>query len=322
MLQENSIVYKLTLLWIFTEGILGGLMHLLHIPMTGFIVGGISVILNVFIAKYSSANSKVMLSSLGLVLLCKFGLSPQSPLGAYVAVSFQGLLSIFIFRLLQVHSLSVVLYAVIVMLENAIQKPLMAYIIFGDELIHGITMAVNKFFKNKEWTENFFLLVTIAYFSIYALWGIVISRWTLQFLSTIEKFSLDINYTPSPKGVEHLSIRKNKKSILSVIVLSFLFFFSIAYFTASSSWYIYLGKTILWMVILGYVLPKLLSYILHYFSNKESSQIASTLAYMPDIKQNFYTSLELIKHKKGLAKIKHFIFLMMYLTVFRKDHVS
>ena len=50
MTQENNTIFRLTMLWAFAEGGLGGIMHLLHIPMTGFIVGGISIIINVFIA--------------------------------------------------------------------------------------------------------------------------------------------------------------------------------------------------------------------------------------------------------------------------------
>jgi len=320
MTQENNTIYRLTMLWAFAEGGLGGLMHLLHIPMTGFIVGGISIIINVFIAAYSKINARIMLSSVGLVLLCKFALSPQSPLGAYVAVSFQGLLAIFIFKLAGVNRMSILFYAILVMLENAIQKPLMAYLIFGDELLQGIALVVNKFFKNLDYTNDFLRAMTFIYFTIYATWGAIIARWSHHFLHSIEDYKLEREIILSIEKAKEQPTRSYRKTILSILLISSIFFFVFFYFSSHQiSWSLYALKAIIWFLLLGFILPIILRLVLKYFSRAESTSVARALSFMPRIKQNFFYSIELARDKKGLAKVKQFIFFIVFLNVFHSD---
>jgi hypothetical protein len=318
--ETKEIIFRLTYLWAFAEGGLGGFMHLLHIPMTGFIVGGIAIIINVFLAAYSKVNYRIMLSSLGLVLLCKFALSPQSPLGAYVAVSFQGLLAIGIFKLGGVNRLSILFYAILVMLENAIQKPLMAYIIFGDELLKGIELVVNKFFKNLDYTKGFLSAMTFLYFVIYAAWGMIMARWSYQFLHSIETYTIDTRtFISIEKSNEHPT-KSYRKSILSIVLLSAILFFVFFYFSSHKiSWSAYLLKATTWFILLGFILPIILRLALKQFSKTESSSIARAISFMPKIKQNFFQSLELVRDKKGLIKIKQFIFFIIFLNVFHTD---
>jgi hypothetical protein len=321
--KERNIVYRLTLLWAFTEGGLGGIMHLLHIPMTGFIIGGISVIINVFIASYSKIKVRVMLGSLGLVLLCKFALSPHSPLGAYVAVSFQGLLAIIIFSLLGVKRWTIFLYAIIVMLENAIQKPLMAYLIFGDELIQGIFITVNKFFKNSQNTENFLSGLTILYFCIYALWGMIIGNWANSFLKTIESFKLDMPIINTEDKTAMERVKNNKKVILTTLTFSIIFFFLFIYFSSAKvHWTIYALKAIVWFILLAFILPYAFRLILNYFMKKNETSVNHSLSFMPQIKKNFFISFDLAQKEKGFSKIRNFIYYSIYLNVFHLSDES
>jgi hypothetical protein len=316
-LNNNITAMRLTYLWAFVESGLGGFMHLLHIPLTGFIVGGISVIINVFLAAYSKVNYRTMLSSLGLVLLCKFALSPQSPLGAYVAVSFQGLLAIFIFKIAGINRISILFYAILVMLENAIQKPLMAYLIFGDELLHGIELVVNKFFKNLNHTKDFLSAMSFLYFTIYAAWGAIIAYWSYQFLHSIETYILVDKATISNDSAMENPVTSYRKMFLLIALLSVIFFFLFFYFSSHKiSWSAYAIKVVIWFLILGFVLPFILRLVLKYFSSSESNSLARAISFMPRIKQNFFHSIELVRDKKGLAKIKQFIFFILFLNVF------
>jgi hypothetical protein len=316
---ENNIVYRLSLLWAFAEGGLGGIMHLLHIPMTGFVVGGISVIINVFIAAYSKINRRIMLSSLGLVLLCKFALSPHSPFGAYVAVGFQGILAVLVFSLTGIRKWSIMLYAILVMLENAIQKPFMAYLIFGDELIQGILLTVNKFFKNIQNTENFLTGMTILYFSIYGVWGIMIGNWTNSFLQNIESFKLEMPMMHTSNSTTIARARNHKKVLLSILVFSFIFFFLFIYFSSAKiHWTIYAVKAIVWFILLAFILPYILGLILKHFMKKNESSVLHSLSFMPQIKENFFISFDLAQKEKGFSKIRNFIFYSIYLNVFKQ----
>lgn len=323
MKVENNIVYRLSLLWAFAEGGLGGIMHLLHIPMTGFVVGGISVIINVFIAAYSKINRRIMLSSLGLVLLCKFALSPHSPVGAYVAVGFQGILAVIIFSLTGIRKWSIMLYAILVMLENAIQKPFMAYLIFGDELIQGILLTVNKFFKNIQNTENFLTGMTILYFSIYGVWGMVIGKWTSSFLHNIESFKLEMPMINTSNSTTISRAKNHKKTLISILVFSVIFFFLFFYFSSTKvPWTIYAVKAIVWFILLAFILPYILGLILKYFMKKNESSVLHSLSFMPQIKENFFLSFDLAQKEKGFSKIRNFIYYSIYLNVFHSSNES
>ena len=106
-MPNKSALLKLTYFWAFIEAGLGGLLHFLHIPITGFVVGGFAVVLIVLIAKYSNNNSRMIINALGLVLMIKFLLSPYSPYGAYIAVGFQGILAALIFSIGRINSLTI-----------------------------------------------------------------------------------------------------------------------------------------------------------------------------------------------------------------------
>lgn len=319
--ESKDIILRLTYLWAFVESGLGGMMHLLHIPLTGFIIGGISVIINVFIASYSRVNVKTMLGSLGLVLLCKFALSPHSPLGAYVAVSFQGILALLIFSLMGIQRWSILLYAVIVMFENALQKPIMAYLIFGDELVQAIILTVNKFFKNNQHTEKFLTGLTSIYFATYIIWGLIIAYWAHLFLNSIEDFKMENtmsisqrqNYTEKTKG--------HGKVLWSILIVSIVFFFLFSYFSSAKiHWALYLLKVLVWFLLLAIILPYILRFILKHFIKKSESTIIHSLSSMPKIKENFHKSFDLANKEKGLKKIRNFIFYSIYLNVFYTTH--
>lgn len=323
LLRNNFIVLRLTYLWAFAEGGLGGMMHLLHIPMTGFIVGGFSVIINVFIASYSRVNVRTMLGSLGLVLLSKFALSPHSPLGAYVAVCFQGLLALLIFSILSLNRYSIFIYAVIVMLENAIQKPLMAYLIFGDELVAGIILTVNKFFKNNQHTETFLIGLASIYFAIYAFWGLIIGHWAHSFLHRIEDFILDKPLLSTQRQTPIERAKSHKKILWSIMIFSTIFFFLFFYFSSANvHWTNYALKALAWFLMLAFILPIILRFILKHFMKKSESKVLNSLTLMPAIKKNINNSLELVSKDSGFAKIRNFIFYSIYLNVFHSPNES
>lgn len=314
------IILRITYLWAFVEGGLGGMMHLLHIPFTGFVVGGISIILNVFIAIYSKSNFQKISYCLGLVLLTKFTLSPHSPIGAYIAVSFQALTGWLIFRIFRVNSFSILLYAGLVMIENAIQKPLMAYIVFGDELLQGIDITVDKFFKNKDWTSNFFTIFIFIYFMIYILWSIVIARWTMQFSKSISTYDFPSNFKSLHK--DDFDIPKKSKSLkmMAIILGVMIPFFLLVYFRESMiDWKFYLFKVVLWFIFLGLVLPYILRVVFKNMSNRYSDQLSIIVKAIPQIKNNFHTSLQISKNFSGLLRIRSFIFHSIFLNVFYNE---
>ena len=81
---------RLVALWGLSEAFLGGVLHALHLPLTGLLVGGASLVLIVLLGQAGGRGA--VLRGLLVVLSIKALLSPQSPPTAYLAVAVQGVL--------------------------------------------------------------------------------------------------------------------------------------------------------------------------------------------------------------------------------------
>lgn len=127
---KEKLFFRLTALWAFAESYLGGILHGLHLPVTGLILGSFSIICISTIYRFTQKTSLILKATL-LVLLVKFSLSPQSPPPAYVAVAFQGILSFCLFGLFQQAKWLPFLLAPLILAESAIQRFLILWIWFG-----------------------------------------------------------------------------------------------------------------------------------------------------------------------------------------------
>src|SRR5688572_2381352 len=82
--------HRLIAVWALAEGTLGGILHGLHIPVTGLVVGSISVCCLALLARVKQRRGDLLKATM-LVLTIKAMLSPHSPPAAYLAVFSQGL---------------------------------------------------------------------------------------------------------------------------------------------------------------------------------------------------------------------------------------
>jgi len=135
--QRKAAIQRLTALWAFAESGLGGVLHALQVPFTGLIVGGMAIVLISLIAWFAQPKYRQVLQSTLIVLIVKAMVSPHTPPTAYLAVSFQGLLGFGLFSLFRVNLVSILLLAVISMLESAIQKLLVLDLFAGLSFLHA-----------------------------------------------------------------------------------------------------------------------------------------------------------------------------------------
>ncbi len=312
--QHQNIALRLTYFWTFTEAGLGGVLHLYHIPLTGFIIGGFSLIINVLLAKYTNYNRSLMLKTLGLVLVAKFALSPYSPIGAYVAVAFQGLLAILIFPILGTNRVVVLGYAILIMLENAIQKPLMAYLIYGNVFYEGIIKIAHNLLKFNDLAIE---LIVGLYFSLYILWAGVVARWASDFNEQLAHFSLDENKLTISDFSETNHEKQNKKWYKSlVVILLCLSIACLVIFDESQDILFYIIKTLALLFLFTFILPFIFRKMQGFFVAKNQHYIAAVSAILPMIRAQTIRAYQLSKERKGLSKIRYFIFLCFYLNVF------
>lgn len=181
-------VQRLTALWALGESGLGGWMHALKLPFTGIFVGGFAVIIIALLAHYTRNNYRQMVQATLLVILVKFAVSPQSPPPAYLAVGFQGLAGALLYSLIRNYNIASVLFAVIAMLESALQKLIIMTLIYGRSLWEALDKmfkAITDDFSLGERSFSFWLIA--AYAGLYALWGLVLGLWLCRLPHTIDR---------------------------------------------------------------------------------------------------------------------------------------
>lgn len=320
--NKPILVQKLTALWVFLEGGIGGILHLLHLPVTGFVVGSFSIIINVLLAHYTQCNRKVMLQVLGIVLVAKFALSPYAPINAYIAVSFQGLLAIFIFPILGINRATIALYALLTMLENALQKPLVAYLVFGDALLIGLQNIAHKIF-NISYLE--LKIIVTLYFTTYIVLAFLVTQIIHQILhlgalQIIRELPSNLNLE------EQISSQNNEiKKVPLRRFLLILFAFSLAligllsYFASTQYISIYIAKTLTIILFLQWILPHIWRKLQRTFVQKKQDELDLIQAQLPLIKAKIMTAFHLAKSQKKYPKWKAFLIYTFYLQLFYEN---
>ena len=112
---------RLTALWALSEAALGGVLHAFHVPLTGLFINSSAVLIMVLIASASDKKGTILRATI-IVLIIKGMVSPHTPLNAYIAVSFQGILGEFLLRFRKYMVISAVLLGMVTLFQSAIQK--------------------------------------------------------------------------------------------------------------------------------------------------------------------------------------------------------
>ena len=146
--NHTSLLTRLTALWALSESGLGGFMHALKIPFTGFFLGGFAIVIITLIAHHTHHKSKSILQATLLVILVKALVSPHSPPMAYIAVAFQGLSGLALFALIPNTRLAAALFGLIALMESAVQKFLVMTLIFGKSLWEALDLFVKAILKD------------------------------------------------------------------------------------------------------------------------------------------------------------------------------
>ena len=321
-MPNKSVVLKLTYFWAFIEAGLGGLLHFLHIPITGFVVGGFAVVLIVLIAKYSKNNSRMIINALGVVLMIKFLLSPYSPYGAYIAVSFQGLLAALIFSTGRIN-LTISIFSILVMIESAIQKPLLAWLIMGNDFWKAsILLMKNTFGLSLNSIENIAILLFYVYLLFYIIWGIIIALWAKKISDSIEFISINSSEIENLKKKILLEKESNgsRKFLARNIVFVTLLLIVVAAFLYTK---LLSTEYLLRLLFVGFILFVLIPFLLKlyrkYLIKKDDKKLAEILNAIPEIKQNTIVAYELVKPIKSLKSIRDFMGYAIWLNVFYNE---
>ena len=120
-------------IWALAEAALGGLLHAFHVPITGLFVNSCAIVIMVLIAMATDKKGTILRATL-IVMIVKGMVSPHTPLIAFIAVGFQGLMGELLLRSKKFLLISSIALGVITLLQSALQKIIILTIVYGKSL--------------------------------------------------------------------------------------------------------------------------------------------------------------------------------------------
>lgn len=177
--------WGLVAFWAFVESFLGGMLHALQVPLRGIVIAGAAVACLITIAAVAGGHlrkptrgfSAELIKATLVVMAVKLMLSPQSPPTAYLAMLFQGGIAYLLFGWISSFRLAALLFAVLALLETALQKVLVLYLFFGADFWITVSAWINDL-QLQFWFLPFSLRgIVIAYLLLYFIAGVGIGYW-------------------------------------------------------------------------------------------------------------------------------------------------
>ncbi len=317
--SPSNTITKLTALWALSESGLGGVMHALKIPFTGFFLGGFAIVMITLIAFESNKPFKAILQATLLVILVKAAASPHSPPMAYIAVGFQGLIGALLFKVIPFFRLAACLFGMIALLESAAQKFLFATLIFGKSIWEALDAFVAGILKDLSIFNDFsfsFWLIAV-YTGVYVIWGFVLGWWASGLPKVVHEQSVHLllpyNELTLSKYDDITTPQKRlySKLIAAVFVLVCIVTVFALQGSTSKIWFV-LGRTIAALLTLFYIVNPLVKKWMTIWLNKQrnhkATELTSILDGIPEIRTHISPALQLArKQHKGLAVYKAFV---------------
>ena len=324
-------ITKLTALWGVSESGLGGLLHALKIPFSGLLLGSFAVIIVTFIALNSTKRFRTILQATLLVILIKAIASPHSPVTAYVAVLFQGLIGALIFQVFSVNKFSAVLFGVIALLESALQKLLMMVLVFGNniwEAFQEFFVGIAKQFHVKSLEEIPVLLVGLYVF-IYFIVGIFAGLIALKLPGILQSefHKIDLKNLPDPEEFALSKKQKNKTRIITFCII-LLFIVSVFLFSGSLNKAVYsILRTFAALGILYFVVAPIFKYFLNKWKEKNSAvnnkKLNDVLEFLPQYRNHAKIAFKLAeKETSNFSKLRRFIIVWMSLSLYYEEGIE
>lgn len=321
--QDNSsAIFRLTALWALCETGLGGFMHALHLPFTGFFVGAFAVIIICLIGWYSHFSFKTLINATLMVVLAKALVSPQSPFPAYIAVGFQGVIGAIIFSVIPYFRFSCILIGLLAMIESAAQQLIITTLIFGKSFFTALDLFFNRIVGEIHLPKDtsFSMWVVGVYISLYALWGILIGFWASRLPSIITKNETEI-LAKIAKNAPQLPASQPKKNnrnrkfgtyIIMLLTLAMLIWWDGG--NTHKAMYIIIRSLMVVLVLIMIVNPLVKWLITKLAHRKSNSQLQNIVATQPYLSSMLKPAYQLANEKyKGINKYKFFIIVMIVL---------
>jgi hypothetical protein len=345
--SRSIAVKRIVALWALSETTFGGILHALHIPLTGIFIGGAAVIFITLIAYFSEAKVSLIKATI-IVLIVKGIVSPHTPIAAYFAVLLQGVLGQILFRNKTHLSLSAFILSVTTLFFFGFQKILIFTIVFGNTLWESLDVYVNfiinqfKITPQNEHSIQFSLILISAYMLMHLIAGIVIGiiagripKFISQSLIKNDYAIIKINRAAeSDYSTAEKRIRKNSGKIIwrslffaglgGIILFTYLIpdFGSGLAYNVSLMLLRAVTITLLWYFYLAPLLKKFSSRLLKKHQNIYAEEVEEIINLLPRLKYIISHCWTKSSELKGFHKYRTFVgysFTSMLITNYNYD---
>lgn len=323
--QQTAVFIPLTALWAFVESGLGGMMHALHLPFTGVVLGGFSVLIVCLLAHYETPLWGQIVKATLIVLAVKAAVNPATPPTAYIAVAFQGLCGAALFAINK-HSMWVCwMYGILAMLESAFQKLLVLTLIFGTEwwtAVDAYFVSVTKpFGMMPEMAGSQFVIA--GYLGVFGIWGVVLGIWMYHLPSQLAtRLQWYTHLQPSSEAIQTTqkkSFTWRKVLFLMGPILLLLSFFLAPMSQSKMHAGVWLLRTFAIVLVGLYIVLPIWQYCMQKWVKRQQrsfQEIGEVMDFIPKIAlyvQPLYK--EVAQKYKGIAKIKEFVLGLIVITL-------
>jgi hypothetical protein len=330
-MTDAKTIQRLTALWAFSESGIGGLMHALKLPFTGFFLGGFAVIIVTIIANHSQNRWRDITSATLLVVLVKALVSPQSPPMAYFAVGFQGISGALIYAL-SCNRVSAVFYGGLALFESAIQKFITATLFFGKSIWQALDSFYAGIAKDLGLSTDisFSCWLIVTYTGVYTIWGLFLGffagnlhRSLHLYFEMVQQRMRELLQSSISESEKTVSKRKRKNKLVYLfLILGFVVSVFLISGNTKQAHYVIL-RTLGVLLLLLYIVGPFINYLLKRWIVKkqmeEAHSLQTILDQLPELKQMSRNALLLAqKHHHGLGRYIWFIRYLLVLALYEK----
>ncbi len=323
-------VDRLIALWALSEAALGGALHAFRIPLTGLLVNGTAVILMVFIASFSPKRGAILKATF-VVIIVKGIVSPHTPLAAYIAVGFQGLMGELLLRSKRYLLLSSLLLGIITLLQSSFQKIIILTFVYGNVLWESIDLfgnfvtkqlaflpVISEDFSFSHWMIGIYILIHVCMGVLVGILAARLPGWVEKEIGNVISHPA-IDITENSNG---MILKKRKKKWYQKLTTIAIFLLAIGVISLS---YVFpeisesqavkalimiiraLSIMAIWYFLLG---PWILKLYQKYMSKKQNVytiDVQNTLDVLPVLYRIIYQTWQNSRSYNGLKRVKVFV---------------
>lgn len=322
---------RVTAVWALSETTFGGLLHALHIPLTGIFIGGAAVIFITLLAYFSEQKYSIIKATI-IVLILKGIVSPYTPVTAYFSVLLQGILGQILFSSKKHIPVSAFILGTTTLLIFGFQKVIILTIVFGQTLwqsIDSFAYLIAEQFNIGTYNSlniNLSFILISGYVLIHLIAGIFIGiiagripGWVTASVNDNKYLITDIKHDKSSlaffnTGKNSGKLRKKKKAY--IIAAASLAALVLSYFIPDTNsnlfWdivFMILRAVIITIIWYFYVAPLLIYYTKRYLKkrqNRYTGEIEEIMALFPQLKNILLTCWTKTSEHKGWRKYRLF----------------